>query len=346
MPRFSLGVFVDAHHLVGVEQRTRDAADLLERLQLAAEQMCMASGVAHRVVVADCSDPEARSIAEDFGEHGFRMRHVPRAGGGTAGRVLAAEVFEALAGQPDLLTVAVVAGQETHLPLAEPLHRTGRMLIVCSAGPADFRGCADHVIALPLGLSGLRTRVLEAVGVLRAEGVASADIAKLENVLRRDPAGYRAADYGVRTRDVLRSLSGAGFTFRHPDRIELHGEVAAVTPPPGHIPPQVVPDLCRSLAEVTGHDVDDVVGAVGAVLGAVAGSPVVRAAAEGPEGLKLAQVVAGVKIVTPAYKLSGVSTTDLFRRAAEGTDWTVWQNPDQPADVRLRLPSPPGGDGA
>ncbi|MEO3860994.1 hypothetical protein [Acrocarpospora sp. B8E8] len=153
MLRFDLGVFADAHHLLAVDPRGRDVRGLLGRIQVAAERLCMAGGMSHRVVVADCADSGARAIAEAFAaDAAFRIRHVPFIGGIERAQVLAAEVFEAVAVRPDLRAVVVIGDEEVYQPLVDQLHRGGRALIACTARPPRS-GAADGVIILPLGIA-------------------------------------------------------------------------------------------------------------------------------------------------------------------------------------------------
>lgn len=219
MGRFDLGVFVDAHHLFDVAPHEQSAAVVLTRIEAAAEEQCMSYGVADRLVVADCSDTRARGIAEDFGQHGFVIRHIPHDSPLTRANALTAEIVEAAVGREDLRTVAVVAEPGVALSVADTLHRAGRALIACTAGQAQAGPAVDRVITFTLDRSELRRLVARAVAGLREDGRKEVQMAELAAVLRGLQPGFTAGDYGAPLKRLLQQLAGPSYQFVEPDRI-------------------------------------------------------------------------------------------------------------------------------
>ncbi|MGW8777702.1 hypothetical protein ACWGNM_06475 [Streptomyces sp. NPDC055796] len=359
MNRFDLGVFVDAHHLLEAAPRVRRASEVLARIEAAAEEQCMSFGMANRIVVADCVDAEARAVAEDFGDQGFVIRHVPARSALTRAHVLTAEIIGATAVREELRTVAVVAAEGVPLSVADTLHRAGRALIACVAGSTRDSAALDRLLTLTLDDGPLRSFVTEAASFLRAAGRTEVLIPEFESALRRVRPGFVVAAYGTTTRQMLRQLSGGGFRFIEPDRILIvprtvtEGAGQAITGTasgteflpaadtggvvPG--PPALLGAMAGAAAVlplVTTLDTDSVVKTLRSLLDLAAEQPDLREAAVG-RGLTIQEVCAGLAVVAKGYRALPCKPLRLCQIAADGTQWKVLRNPDNPADIRLRL---------
>ncbi|MEU7073936.1 hypothetical protein AB0B30_30950 [Streptomyces narbonensis] len=355
MNRFDLGVFVDAHHLLEAAPRVRRAADVLVRIEAAAEEQCMSFGIANRLVVADCADAEARAVAEDFGAQGFVIRHVPAGSTVTRAHVLTAEIIEAAVVREELRTVAVVAADGVPLSVADMLHRAGRALIACVAGGTRDSAALDRLLTLALDSRPLQSFVTEAVNSLREARRSDVLIPEFESALRRVRPGFAPAAYGTTTKQLLRQLSGTGFRFVEPDRVLITPQVG--TPGSEHASsgteprPAVVADgfvpaprgllsamaaAAAVLPATTSVDPDSVVKALRSVLDLAAERAHLREAAVG-RGLTIMEVCAGLAVVAHRYRALPYKPLELCQMAVDGTPWTVLRNPDKPEDIRLRL---------
>jgi hypothetical protein len=154
MTSFDIGVFVDAACLAGLPFAQRRAADLVRRVEVAAAQFTFAGGISHRLVVADCADPGARAVADDFGVgQGFRIRHLPGAHLEDSAQILAVEILEATAAGADLRTVVVVGDLNRQPATVDALHRRGRAVI--NFAPAESESSAADLV-IPLAGPGVR----------------------------------------------------------------------------------------------------------------------------------------------------------------------------------------------
>jgi hypothetical protein len=376
MTRFNLGIFVDAHHILATDRAYQSARTVLDRIEIAASQLCMAGGISYGVVTADCAVTAARRIAEEFGHEGFRIRHVPESQALSRDQVLAAEAMEARAARPELQAIAVVGEPQAYLPLVGPLHRAGCAVIGCTAGAAGAAGGVDEVITLPLNRQDQRDLVLQALGTLAGQGIRQTSIAGLENAMRRIDPGYSGKLYKVSVKRVLQQLTEPWLTFTEPDRVRISGagaewaksaadlgsagnasqNSADLTGRPvanGHEPTShdgsagvnhnEVAAACRDLTRLGDEaDLGATVGALRAVLAVLAAAPALRAAALNG-GIPVSAVSKGLAAVAPQYKRVG-RFTELGPLAIEGTCWTIWKNPEKVADIRFRLtpvtPSP------
>ena len=365
MTRFNLGIFVDAHHILGTDRSYHSARTVLDRIEMAASHLCMAGGISHGVVVADCAEPAARRIAEEFGHEGFRIRHVPESQLLSRQQVLAAEVMEARAARAELQAIAVVGEPEVYLPLVDPLHRAGCAIIGCTAGAAGGLGGVDEVITLPLDRRDLRDLVCEALGELAGHGIRETRIPGLEHAMRQIDPGYSGKLYNVTVKRVLQQLTEPWFTFTEPDRVQISSadwtragaDLGPAAPGSAALPggpavnglepaasygPGVNHDdvvaACRDLPRL-GDDADQgaTVGALRSVLAVLAEIPALRAAALNG-GIPVAAVSKGLAAVAPQYKRVG-RFTELGPLAIEGTGWTLWKNPEKTNDNRFRLTS-------
>jgi hypothetical protein len=222
--RFDVGVFIEARHLVGVDPKLRAPGELIERVQIASTQLCLGSGLSHRVLVADCADPEAPTIADDFSiAEGFRVRHHPTAGT-DASTVLSAEVFEAVHSKEGLRTVVIVGAIEPYRALVDALHRMGRAIIVMSSDAAD-EGAIYWLIRLPLDPAPLHELAFQAMEKLRRDGI-EITAKSLGMRLKEMQPGFKPARYGYRSMQEFAQVvaglkpvaAGVGATRARPGR--------------------------------------------------------------------------------------------------------------------------------
>lgn len=375
MTRFNLGIFVDAHHILATDRTYQSARTVLDRIEMAASQLCMAGGISYGVVAADCAVTAARRIAEEFGHEGFRIRHVPESHALSRDQVLAAEAMEARAARPELQAIAVIGEPQAYLPLVGPLHRAGCAVIGCTAGAAGAAGGVDEVITLPLNRQDQRDLVLQALGTLAEHGIRQTSIAGLENAMRRIDPGYSGKLYKVPVKRVLQQLNEPWLTFTEPDRVRIsgaewaksaadlvrsagkagqdsadltgrhvaNGQEPTLPQGPTGVNHNEVAAACSDLTRLGEEaDLGATVGALRAVLAVLTEAPALRAAALNG-GIPVSAVSRGLAAVAPEYKRVG-RFTDLGPLAIEGTDWTIWKNPEKAADIRFRLtpvtPSP------
>jgi hypothetical protein len=356
MGRFDLGVFVDAHYLLGVRAHERNASVVLDRIAAAAEEQCMSFGIADRLVVADCSNPRARNIAEDFGRYGFVIRHVPEGALLNRANVLTAEIVEATAGREELRTVAVVADRGVPLSVADSLHRAGRALIGCVAGEAQDVQAVDHVIVLALDREGLRPLMHQAVASIRATHKEEVQVHEFAGILRALQPGFVASAYGVSLTKLVQQLAGPEYQFVEPDRIVLKPEAAAGTVrreiqngtgagtgnDAGSTPSltKALQQAAQVLPPIPPTDEASVVKALRSVLDLASERQQLRDAAM-KEGLTIQVVCAGLRVVADGYTSLGHKTLDLCRQAVAGSVWRVEQSEANPAQIRLRLTGGP-----
>ncbi|MFD5832272.1 hypothetical protein ACFWHV_01690 [Streptomyces collinus] len=360
MGRFDLGVFVDAHHLFGVAPHEQSAAVVLSLIEAAAEEQCMSYGVADRLVVADCSDTRARGIAEDFGRHGFVIRHIPHDSPLTRANALTAQIVEAAVGREDLRTVAVVAEPGVALSVADTLHRAGRALIACTAGQAEGGPAVERVITFTLDRVELRRLVALAVAGLREDGRNEVQMAEFAAVLRGLQPGFTASDYGAPLKRLLQQLAGPDYKFVEPDRIlvrSLGAVGAAREKTPGSVGagsdhgPDSSPTLVSVMREaalvlppIEPTDETAVVKALRSVLELAGERGQLRDAALS-DGLPIQLVAAGLRVVADGYKSLGHKTSDLCHQAVVGTDWSVARDQGNPNQILLRLTRDPAESG-
>jgi hypothetical protein len=192
-----IGVFVDAHHLLSVRRQDRVPAAILRRVANAAMQLALTSGFAQRVIVADCGNPPARQVTEDFGLNGgFRMRHVPQSHGVSRSAVIVAEIVEALC-IPTLRTIVAIGPVLDIAPAIDSAHRAGKTVIVMT-GDVKAPGAMEAVVQLPLDTSVLHGLVAEAIAQLRAENKHFSDHQVLHQRLRQLQPGFSPLHYGYR----------------------------------------------------------------------------------------------------------------------------------------------------
>ncbi|GAA3784951.1 hypothetical protein GCM10022403_019670 [Streptomyces coacervatus] len=356
MGRFDLGVFVDAHHLFDVGPHEQSASVVLSLIEAAAEEQCMSYGVANRLVVADCSDGQARDIAEDFGTHGFVIRHVPRDAPLTRASVLTAEIVQATVGREELRTVAVVADPEVPLSVADALHRAGRALIACMAGHTRGIPAVDRVINLALDRDKLRPLIHAAASSLIQSGREEVQVHEFAGVLRSLQPGFEANAYGMQLKKLVQQLSGPEFHVLEPDRIVLRARAAPGASRQkaqigmgasslngegsGSSLTRTMREAAQVLPTISPINEDSVVQALRSVLGVAADRHQLRDAAI-EQGLSIQVVCAGLGVVANGYAKLGHKTLELCHQAVAGTAWRVERNESQPEQIRLWLTADP-----
>lgn len=350
--RFDIGVFVDTGHLLAVEPTARAPGSLIPRIDAAAKFYCLSGAISHRVVLADCSDPSARALAEDFAlKEGFRIRHVPPSTPNSHPQILNAEVLEATETSKDLLVIVVVGAACAYSTLADPLHRTGRALIAFTTDTAAPQGATDAVLQLPLDPSGLRELLRAAAATLIADGVHHTPAERLLAALPRIRTDFRPDQYGYRKgRDLLKAMDGSGYTLDRTARsVVLHpGDPGAAANSPARLNDPLpaahalATQACRSLPAVHSTATDSLVAGMLAVLGALATEPELRRQAQ-TEGLTIQTVRTAFVTTCPTYSnnKSATKMLPLCLQAAVGTEWIVAADEAKPEHIRLFLGTAP-----
>ncbi|MGW7130018.1 hypothetical protein ACWGIA_16950 [Streptomyces bobili] len=346
-------MFVDPHHLVDVDPKSRNVGRILDQIQGAAERLLLSGGISHRVAIADCSDPAARDIADQFAGHGFRIRHAPHPESERA-QILTVEVAEAASSTSEMRAVAVVASESNYLPLADYLHQSGRSLIAISGGVVKPNFAVDEPLTLPLSLNGLQDLIRSALLQLARENKYDVSLAELSNALQGLQTGFSIKAYGTQLNTQLRRMKGEGFVLHGPDRLLIDppavAAAATVAEPatrpnpskPGHQDHEktLMRAACKALPEPDDMTEASLVVAVRRILDTAANHPELCVTARG-EGLRTTVIYAGLSVMAPKYRDGGLKPVDLCRQAVHDSPWTLERHPGNATDVRLRLTASP-----
>ncbi|WP_342800606.1 hypothetical protein [Nocardia sp. No.11] len=215
-----VAVFISARHFTGIAPGDRDPAEVLDHIESAAGALMLTSGIAHRVVVADCAQPDQRAIAEQFSiDSGFRVRHCPAAGADQS-MVLSAEILEALS---NAWVKTFVVGDDLVRQSAtvDVLQRQRRWVIGLVGEYPIAPRLADMTYTMPLA----RHRLLDVVTTIIAElnnGSEEHTVQDIHRELQRRIAGFSAADYGFQgTADLVATAKGLTRPAPKPPRTRM-----------------------------------------------------------------------------------------------------------------------------
>jgi hypothetical protein len=345
-----VGVFIDAHHVADVSSHARRAVALIERIETAAVQLALGSGLAHRVVAADCTDETARAIAEDFGFcGGFRIRHCPVAHGIDIAAALSSEIFEA-AQFGNLRTIVVVANPRAYMPVFDVLHRQGRLVVSMTTARQE-PAVADLATHLELDLGHLQRVLIESIGRLEAMGARPTEAA-LYNVLRELDPNFAPRNYGYRNlAQAVERLDGA--VRRTTDgTYSARGDLMAATStaqPSGQraatglrsasrtdLTAQDAASACRSLASERA-DVQGFATALREALELLARDHRFKTVAE-TDGLSGLVVSAALRAAAPNYaKTPASKLSRLFSIAGLADSWTLVREVSNHPNLRFVL---------
>lgn len=334
------GVFIDAHHLLAVEARFRQPTALVNRVQTAASQLGLGTGISHRVVLADCSQKAPRQIAEALAHHqGFRIRHVPPLDSAPLDAVLASEAHD-VAPAPGLKIVVFVASPNRLSPHIDTLHRNGKLVLVVSSDTAHPL-VSDAFVELPLDPSTLGPIVEQGVAELsRAKGHTT-DFELNQYLVTQIPR-FRPGAYGYRSmRDVVAGMAALGFNIVATSRGEILYTGPTVRPSVGltntadafeersagsnvNALSQLARHLCAPLASPR-PTLQDQMQAMRDVVATLTADASFKEIAEG-EGVPVTVLGTAFRAAVPGWEKRTHTITKIFQAAMADDDWLVVRN--------------------